>query len=150
MRQVWGGHWSWGKLSGWQLLCNPIINFAHYVWKQYTELCILKSFSKHWPPINNKYFSVDIRCQLSSFRAPTLWFIDLTVATWHIQIQFSEFMPICFTRKRTKHKNTRSRPWYENGRRRLEGAQSINTERAIIECYRRYSVNTEIKTSTYE
>ena len=26
--------------------------------------------------------------QLSSFRAPTLWFIDLTVATCHIQYNF--------------------------------------------------------------
>ena len=33
--------------------------------------------------------------QLSSFRAPTLWFIDLTVATCHIQYS-----------KRAKHKNT--------------------------------------------
>ena len=47
--------------------------------------------------------------QLSSFRAPTLWFIDLTVATCHIQYT-SEFMPIFFTRKRTKHENTRSPP----------------------------------------
>ena len=38
-----------------------------------------------------------------------------------------------FTRKRTKHENTRSAffVWYENGRRRLLGAQSINTESAV-------------------
>ena len=29
---------------------------------------------------------------LSSFRAPTLWFIDLTVATMPYSIQFSEFI----------------------------------------------------------
>ena len=29
--------------------------------------------------------------QLSSFRAPTLWFIDLTVATCHIQYTFLIF-----------------------------------------------------------
>ena len=47
--------------------------------------------------------------QLSSFRAPTLWFIDLTVATCHIQYIFWQF-PF-FTRKRTKHENTRSPPF---------------------------------------
>ena len=49
--------------------------------------------------------------QLSSFRAPTLWFTHLKVATCHIQYTFSEFMPICLTRKRTKHENTRSPPF---------------------------------------
>ena len=49
-------------------------------------------------------------------------------------IHFSELMPILFTRKRTKHENTRSAilVWYENGRRRLLGAQSINTERGSL------------------
>ena len=42
---------------------------------------------------------------LSSFRAPTWWFIDLTVATFHIQYIFF------FTRKRTKHENTRCPPF---------------------------------------
>ena len=48
--------------------------------------------------------------QLSSFRAPTLWFIDLTVATCHIQYTFLS-LSIFFTRKRTKHENTRSPPF---------------------------------------
>ena len=64
--------------------------------------------------------------QLSSFRAPTLWFIDLTVATCHIQYAFLSLSAIFFTRKRTKHENTRSPPF---SYRRLLGAQSINTER---------------------
>ena len=51
--------------------------------------------------------------KLSSFRAPTLWFIDLTVASCHIQ----------YTRSLTIF------VWYKNGRRHLVGAQSINTER---------------------
>ena len=38
--------------------------------------------------------------QLSSFRAPMLWFIDLTVAICHIQYTFL-----------TKHENTRSPPF---------------------------------------
>ena len=40
-----------------------------------------------------------------------------------------------FTRKRTKDENTRKSSFfviYENGRRRLRGAQSINTERASL------------------
>ena len=65
--------------------------------------------------------------QLSSFRGPTLWFIDLTVATCYIQYT-SEFRPICFTRKRTKQKYSKAAIFvsYENDRRRLLGAQSIN------------------------
>ena len=50
-------------------------------------------------------------------------------------LHFSEFMLVFFTRKRTKHEHTRSPPffvWYENGRRRLLGAQSINTERTSL------------------
>ena len=42
---------------------------------------------------------------------------------------------IFFTRKRTKHENARSPPFShdtKNGRRRLLGAQSINTERASL------------------
>ena len=39
--------------------------------------------------------------QLSSFRAPMLWFIDLTVVTCHIHWHFSEFVNF-FMRKRMK------------------------------------------------
>ena len=45
------------------------------------------------------------------------------VVVYRSGCRVSEFMPIYFTKKRTKHENTRSR-------RRLLGAQSINTERA--------------------
>ena len=38
--------------------------------------------------------------QLSSFRAPTLWFIDVTVVTCHIQYTF---LSLC---RLTKHENT--------------------------------------------
>ena len=45
--------------------------------------------------------------QLSSFRAPTLWFIDLTVATCHNTLTGTLVYAKFFTRKRTKHANTR-------------------------------------------
>ena len=57
-----------------------------------------------------------------------MWFIDLTVATWRIQIHFSEFMSFLFHEKTEKTQEYFA--WYENGGRRLLGAQSINTERA--------------------
>ena len=37
--------------------------------------------------------------QLSSFRAPTLWFIDLTIATCHIQYNFPSLCPFFFSRE---------------------------------------------------
>ena len=43
--------------------------------------------------------------QLGSFRVPTLWFIDLTVATCHIHYHPLRLCQ-CFPRKRRKHKNT--------------------------------------------
>ena len=46
--------------------------------------------------------------QLSSFMAPTSWFIDLTVATCHIQYTFLSLCQFFFTRKWTKHEKTRS------------------------------------------
>ena len=47
-------------------------------------------------------------------------------------IHLSEFMPILFKRKWTKHENTRRPPFSYDGHRRLLGAQSINTERAFF------------------
>ena len=44
---------------------------------------------------------------LNSFRVPTLWFIDLTVAACHIEYTFLSLCQFFFTRKRTKHENTR-------------------------------------------
>ena len=49
--------------------------------------------------------------QLSSFRAPMLWFIHLTVAICHIQYTFQSLYQFFFTRKRTKHENTPSPPF---------------------------------------
>ena len=72
--------------------------------------------------------------QLSSFRVPTLWFIHLTVATCHIQY-FSEFMPIFFMRKWTKHENTQSTPFSyhtEMAANVNTGVQSVNTEKASL------------------
>ena len=49
--------------------------------------------------------------QLSSFMAPTLWFIDLTAATCHIQytsLSLCQGFFFLFTIKRPKHENTRS------------------------------------------
>ena len=38
--------------------------------------------------------------QLSSFRVPTLWFIDLTVATCHIQYTFLSLCQFCLQENR--------------------------------------------------
>ena len=59
------------------------------------------------------------------------------LSTWLLllaTIHFSKFMPICFMRKQTKHKNTRSAifEWHENSCQQLLGAQSINIERASL------------------
>ena len=66
---------------------------------------------------------------LSSFRYPILWSIDLTVSICHIQYTF---LSLCqfFHEKTDKTKNTWSTifVWYENGRQRSLGVQSINTE----------------------
>ena len=48
--------------------------------------------------------------ELSSFRAPTLWFIDLTVVTCHIQYTFPSLYPFVCTRQQTKHKHIPSPP----------------------------------------
>ena len=70
--------------------------------------------------------------QLSSFRATTLWFIDLTVATCHIQYAFLTKFFHEKTDKTRKYSKSAIFVWYENGRRQLLGAQSINTERASL------------------
>ena len=66
--------------------------------------------------------------QLSSFRAPTLWFIDLTVATCYIQNTFLSLYQF-FHEKMDKTRNTRM---VKNGCRQLLGMQSINTEIAYL------------------
>ena len=59
---------------------------------------------------------------LSSFRAPTLWFVNLTVATCHIQYTF---LSLCQFFSRQNGQNTKILVSYQNGRRQLLGAQSI-------------------------
>ena len=66
--------------------------------------------------------------QLSSFRAPTLWFIDLTVATCHIQYTFLSLCQFFHKKLDETGKYLKS---YENSRRQLLHPQSIYTERAL-------------------
>ena len=73
--------------------------------------------------------------QLSSFRAPTLWFIDLNVTTCHIQYSFFWVYHFFFhekTDKAWKFSKSTIFIWYANGCRRFLGVQSINTERAAL------------------
>ena len=63
--------------------------------------------------------------QLSSFRVPTLWFIDPTVATCHIQYTFLSLRQFVKSAMFVR---------YENGRRPLLGAQSINIESFFNTC----------------
>ena len=49
---------------------------------------------------------------------------------------FSEFMPIFYEKmdKTREYSKSTTFVWYENGRRRLLGAQSINSERISLKC----------------
>ena len=76
--------------------------------------------------------------RLSSFRVPTLWFMDLTVATCHIQYTFLSLRQFV---------KSAMFVWYENGRWPLLGAQSINTESFFNTCTAGVSV--AIIASTY-
>ena len=71
--------------------------------------------------------------QFNSFRAPTLWFIDLLLlATFNTL--FWVYVS-CFhekTDKTQKYSMSAIFVWYENSRRRLLGAQSINSERVSL------------------
>ena len=74
------------------------------------------------------------RANWSSFRAPTLWFVDLTIATCHIQSTFLHFF---ITRKWTKDENTQSPPFSYDTKIKMAadsyfGAQSIDSERASL------------------
>ena len=74
--------------------------------------------------------------QLSSFRAPTFCCLSIWMSYLPYSLRFSEFMPISFTRKRTKHENTRSPPFSYHTKRAADvntGAQSINTE-SLFNC----------------
>ena len=68
--------------------------------------------------------------QLSSFRAPTLWFIDLTVASCHIQYTF---LNLCRFFSRENGQNTKILEVRYHTKMAADvntGTQSINTERA--------------------
>ena len=66
--------------------------------------------------------------QLSSFRAPRLWFIDLTVASCPILYNFLSLCPFVSGEngQNTRMLEVRHFRMIRNGRRRLLGAQSIN------------------------
>ena len=93
----------------------------------------LKCVKRSFLTVNNLLACVYIYiCQLSSFRAPTLWLIDLTVATCHIQYTFLSLCQFFHEKmdKTLKYSKSAIFVLYENGRRRSLGAQSINSERA--------------------
>ena len=71
---------------------------------------------------------------LNSFRVLALWFIDLTVATCHIEYTFLSLCQFVFYEKTNKTRKYSAKfaifVSYENGRWVNTGAQSINTERS--------------------
>ena len=112
----------------WIIFCNPWMGVPNYQLK--VRLFIRGSLSIY---ALCACVYIYIR-QLSSFRAPKLWFNHLTVATCHIQYTF---LSLChffheITDKTRKYSKSAIFVWYENGRRRLLGAQNINTERASL------------------
>ena len=74
--------------------------------------------------------------QLISFRAPTLWFIDLTVATCHIQYTFLSYGRHFFHEKTDKTRKCSMSPTFSYHTKMTAdintGAQGINTERASL------------------
>ena len=74
--------------------------------------------------------------QLSSFRAPTLWFIDLNVATCHIHYAFLSLFPFLSRENVQNTKILGSPPFSYHTKRAADvntGAQSINTE-SLFNC----------------
>ena len=71
--------------------------------------------------------------QLSTFRAPMLWFTDL-IATCYLpnSIHFSEIMSIFFMRKQTKHENTQS-PASSRGKQKEKGKKKKSTNKIILQ-----------------
>ena len=71
--------------------------------------------------------------QPSSFRTPTLWFINLTVTI--LNTLFRIYANYCFheeTDKTRKYSKFTIFRWHKNGCRQLLGVQSINTESASL------------------
>ena len=69
--------------------------------------------------------------KLSFFRAPMLWFINLNVATCHIQYTSLSLCHFCLYEKTDKTRKYAIFVWHENGRR-SQRAQSISSERASV------------------
>ena len=69
------------------------------------------------------------------FRAPTLWFIDLSLLAIFNTL-FWVYAAFCFRRnsKQTKHKNTQHLPFSYHMKMATKGAESIRTERASLTC----------------
>ena len=71
--------------------------------------------------------------QLSCFRVPILWFINLTVATCHIQYHP---LSLCQFVSRENRQNTKilGLPfvWFENSHQCLLGVQSTNIENMVV------------------
>ena len=107
--------------------------------------CEYITFLNQWPIVVLKKLShcSDLRAcvyiyirQLSSFRAPTMWFIDLTFATCHIEYTLLSLCLFFFPHEKTDKTREYSKSaifvWYDNVRRRLLVAQSISSDKASL------------------
>ena len=131
-------HWS---IEEYIFKCSPHLYFASF--RLLLQQQLLKAFQtekERIPTLRGeclkKLFSInDLRAcvlylhpHLSSFRAPTLWFIDLTIATCHIQYKF---LSLCQFVSRENGQNTKILQ-VENGRRRLLEARKALILRASL------------------
>ena len=102
----------------------------------YFKCLLLKEFSQY-QCFAHLHVYIYIR-QLGSFRAPTLQFINLTVATCHIQYTFLSLCQFVSRENGQNTKNTRSPPFSHDIKMApdgLLGVQSINTESAPLRPY---------------
>ena len=88
--------------------CKRAIMPAHPEWRWvWTQLRVSNEGYIRWSSLSINALCacvyIDIQ-QVSSFRAPTLWFIDLTVATCHIQYTF---LSLCQFFSRENGQNTK-------------------------------------------
>ena len=76
--------------------------------------------------------------QISSFRAPTLWFIDLIVTTCHIQYTFLSWFQFFYekTGKTRKYSKSAIFGLNENGRRRLLGCKALSLREPLSKIHR--------------
>ena len=101
----------------------------HYI-NLFCCLYTINECSHTWSPfsINALHACVYIYIrQLSSFRAPKLWIIDLTVTTCHIQYTFLSLYQLFHkkTDKRQEYSKSTIFIWYKNGRQQLIGAPQL-------------------------